>query len=72
MMAFKLSRCGSSELIDTVLNYVSCNDTDTSTYMHICDITSILCSKTVGCIIVLRPFDLGHFEHGQLAYPHCS
>ena len=25
-----------------------------------------------GCIIVLRPFDLGHFERGQLAYPHCS
>ena len=40
--------------------------------MHICDITSILCSRTVGCIIVLRPFDLGHFEHGQLAYHHCS
>ena len=47
---------------------------DISTSMHICDdvITSILCSKTVGCIIILRPFDLGHFERCQLAYPHCS
>ena len=54
--------------------------TGISTSVPICHgiITSILCSKTFWlvsclyyCFTVLRHI-LGHLEHGQLAYPHCS
>ena len=54
--------------------------TGTTTFMHSCHdiITSILCSKMFWlvswlyyCFTALRHI-LGHFERGQLAYPHCS